>query len=200
MGGNDISKCSNLEYVEEKYDQLLIHIQAANPGCKVVMCTVCPPRDCNVSELNDILNHLSTEHNTQLVDMEKQFSSSDGNPTLRYYGKDRIHLSKPGVRRFLDSTEKGCDDLVLVDNFQLCVFGRPPTSQVRPKQNQRRIGQSGRPELVNRRSVSSTRDRLQKCVKCGERNHATFDCKHKEQTKCHSCSYFGHKQSKCSNK
>lgn len=200
VGGNDVSNCSNLEYVEEKYDQLLIHIRAANPDCQIVMCTVCPRQDCDVSELNDILNQLSTEHNVQLVNMEKQFCGPDGNPTLRYYGKDRIHLSKSGVRRFLDSIEKGCEDLALVDNFQLCVFGRPPSSQAKPQHNQRQFRHSGRHGQINRQSAAPFRDRTQKCVKCGENNHSTFDCKHKEQIKCHSCGYFGHKQSKCPNK
>ena len=201
VGGNDISNGSNLEYVEEKYDQLLRQIQAGNPDCQKVICTICPRQDCNTTEMNGLLRLLSIEHGATLVEMEKHFCGLDGNPTLRYYGKDNIHLSKSGVRRFLDAIEKTYENLKLVNNFDLCVFGKPVVHQNTSQNHQRKVSQTSR--WGNRfipRNINPVRDRTQKCDKCGETNHSTFDCKHKEQIKCYSCGFFGHKQLRCLNK
>lgn len=119
VGGNDVSNGSDLEYVEERFDQLIVQIRNRNPDCKIFLCTSCPRNDCDVSELNSLLSSLCREHSIQVVEMEKHFCSQEGTPVLRYYGRDKIHLSKSGVRRFLDSIEKTCENLSLIDNFEL---------------------------------------------------------------------------------
>ena len=94
VGGNNASNGSNIEYVEEKYDQLFQYIKKANSAVNIILCTASPRKNCLVTELNDIKS-LSEEHRTKLVDMENYFCD-DGNPVFRYYRKDKIHLSKSG--------------------------------------------------------------------------------------------------------
>lgn len=189
--------------MEERFDQLIVQIRNRNPDCMIVLCTSCPRNDCDVSELNSLLSSLCREHSIQVVEMEKHFCSQEGTPVLRYYGRDKIHLSKSGVRRFLDSIEKTCDNLSLIDNFELCVYGIPRARQ--NTQHRQAVPKNGRNNQPNqRRHPRQNRSPIRQnrsgnCVKCGETNHTTFDCKHKEQIKCHSCGYLGHKQLKCPN-
>lgn len=202
VGGNDLSNGSNVEYIEEKFDQLLLYIKKINPDCNVVICTACPRQDCVVTELNSILRSLSEEYCLQLVDMEKHFCDTDGIPVLRYYSKDKIHLSKSGIRRLLDAMEKSCDSLVLVDNFEQCVFGSRHNVKHTVHNNYRKQSVQNhqrRGQVPSRRNFSAN-NKPRGCVKCGESNHSTFDCKHKDQIQCHSCGYFGHKQMRCPNK
>ena len=73
VGGNDVSNGSNVEYVEEKYDQLLQYIKDNNGDISITLCTVCPRKDADVTDLNEIVTALSEEYSTQLVEMEKYF-------------------------------------------------------------------------------------------------------------------------------
>ena len=196
VGGNDVSNGSNVEYIEDKYDQLLQYIKNENGDINIVICTICPRRDADVTELNDIIKALSNEYCAKLVEMEDYFCK-DGNPVIRYYDTDQIHLSKSGTRRLLDRIEKSVEGLILVDNYESCAYGRRPA-------NTRENRTSGGTGAHNQRQKSSLhgsrRQNRTSCVKCGETNHSTFQCKHKTQIKCHDCGFLGHKQSKCPNK
>ena len=198
VGGNNVSNGSNIEYVEEKYDQLLQYIKTANSALNIILCTVAPRKDCLVTELNEIIRSLSEEHGTKLVEMENYFCDSDGNPVFRYYGRDKIHLSLSGIRRLLDSIEKSVANTILVDNFEACVFNRRKVKQRDQFTYQR--GPYSQTQQRSRNpgmSASQNKSTNQSCLKCGESNHSTFDCKHKTQIKCHSCGFLGHKQSRC---
>lgn len=156
-----------------------------------------------MTELNDIIKCLGEEYGAQLVEMDKYFCTPEGQPVLRYFGKDKIHLSKSGIRRLLDSMEKICGSGALVENFEQCVYGRSPRKQgfQQPKYQRPR----SQPNRGNRRmrehhgQTKPNSKNHQSCVKCGESNHSTFDCKHRGQIKCHSCRFLGHKQSRCPN-
>ena len=43
VGGNDASSGTDVEYFEEKFDQVIQHIKESNNQCKIVLCTSCPP-------------------------------------------------------------------------------------------------------------------------------------------------------------
>ena len=199
VGGNDVSNGSDIEWAEDKYDQLIQLIKNANPDCLIVLCTACPRQDCDVTDFNDIIKTLSVEHKTSIVDMEQYFCDTDGNPVYRYYGKDRIHLSPAGIRRLLDSIEKSSDTISLVHDFQKCVYGRPlGTQRGQRNHDQRNRGlRAQRSQVQTQQSTGGRRSTNRSCAKCGETNHATFECKHKTQIKCHLCGLLGHKQSKC---
>ena len=83
------------------------------------------------------LSSLCKEHSIQVVDMEKHFCNSEGFLILPYYKNDKIHLSRSGVRRLLDSVEKTCKPISLEDNYKHCAFKRASAAD---KQNTR--GQS----------------------------------------------------------
>ena len=200
VGGNDVSNSADIELVEDKYDKLIEFIKTANPGISMVLCTACPRRDCDVTELNDIIKTLSVEHSTEIVEKEQYFCDTDGNPAFRFYDTDRIHLSHAGIRRLLDSIEKSCDTVILVDDFQKCVYGRPTGKHNghTQNQNQRNKGPRAlRPQGRARQPNGQRRSTNRSCAKCGESNHTTFECRHKTQIKCHLCGLLGHKQSKC---
>ena len=200
VGGNDVSNGAEIEWAEDNYDKLIQFIKNANSLITIILCTACPRRDCDVTELNDIIKSLSVEHRTKIVEMDKYFCNTDGNPVFRYYDKDRIHLSHAGIRRLLDSIEKSCDTVTLVDDFQRCVYGRPSGKHRGHNQNrdQQNKGQRAhRPQGNTRQPNSRKRLTHRSCAKCGESNHATFECRHKTQIKCHLCGLLGHKQSKC---
>ena len=197
VGGNDVSNGSNVQYVEEKYDQLLQYIKDNNGNICITLCTVCPRKDADVINLNEIVTALSEEYSTQLVEMEKYFCT-DENPVMRYYGKDQIHLSKSGIRRLLDYIEKSNEGIGLVENYELCAYGRSPAKNGGQNRNRRNTGTH--PQRGSRRSQAPTGQNRATGVCCGETNHSTFQCKHKTQIKCHDCGFLGHKQSRCPNK
>lgn len=211
VGGNDLANSRDPEYIEERFDQLFVQIRNRNPDCKIIVCTICPRTDCTVNELNTLLSSLCGEHGIQIVDMENFFCNVDGHPILRYYKTDKIHLSRSGIRRLLDSIEKTCSNTSLVDNYEHCAFGRAvgkqnthgPSPQSGFKDQDQRSGwqrPQHRVQQRNQRRIQlSGQNRTQNCVKCGESNHSTFDCKHKEQIMCHSCGFYGHKQLRCPN-
>ena len=161
----------------------------------------------------------------QVVQMEERFCNTDSYPVLRYYKSDHIHLSRSGVRRLLDAIEKTCKDVSLVDNYEHCAFGRVSAADKQttqgqssqsgskrqdqhtewrrqPQRNQRgyQQGNQRRNQRGNQRpNQPSGLSRNQNCMKCGESNHSTFDCRHKEQIKCYLCGFYGHKQLNCPN-
>ena len=200
VGGNDISNGSSVEFVESKYDQLLQYLKGANDEITITICTVCPRRDADVTDLNDILKTLGEEYNAHVVEVEDYFCT-DGHPVKRYFSNDQIHLSRSGIRRLLDCIEKSTERISLVDNYESCSYGRSP---VKNKDNRRRRDNRAESQQQKTRNLhaSGGRDRRTNtsCVKCGETNHPTFQCKHKTQIKCHDCGFLGHKQSKCPNK
>ena len=55
VGGNDVSNGSNVESVEETYDQLLQYIKDTNGDINITLCTICPRKDAEVTELNEII-------------------------------------------------------------------------------------------------------------------------------------------------
>ncbi len=141
-----------------------------------MLCGVCPRRDCDVSELNEIIYELGQHHECLVVNMDTYFLGKDQSPTLRYYSKDQIHLSKSGIRRFLDAIEKSCA-MSIVKSFDMCVFGY----QSSPKLNA--IKSYGPSSRYSKRNGYTT------CTKCGESNHSTFECRHLERIQCHQCGF-----------
>ena len=101
VSGNDVSNGSNVESVEEKYDQLLQYIKDTNGDISISLCTVCLRKDAGVTD---------EENGATLVEMEKYFCGADGTPVMRKYGKDQIQLSKSGIRKLLYCIEKSKED------------------------------------------------------------------------------------------
>ena len=183
VGGNDASSRTDIEYFEEKYEQLLVHIQE-NSQCKILLVNSCPRGDVDTGEVNEVIQGLKEHHKLELVDVHEAFFNRNGELIRRYYSWDSIHLSDSGVKRLLGTINNKVN---IVEDFSRCVFttakrtGRKPPSRTRTHYQQQ------------------ADTRISPCMKCGENNHETRDCKHSEQLKCHYCGYYGHKSRRCGN-
>ena len=183
VGGNDASSRTDIEYFEEKYEQLLVHIQE-NSQSKILLVNSCPRGDVDTGEVNEVIQGLKEHHKLELVDVHKAFFNRKGELIRRYYSWDSIHLSDSGVKRLLGTINNKVN---IVEDFSHCVFttgkrtGRKPPSRTRTHYQQQ------------------ADTRISPCMKCGENNHETRDCKHSEQLKCHYCGYYGHKSRPCGN-
>lgn len=182
VGGNNASQGTDVEYFEEKYEQLLRYIKQKSQS-KVILSNSCPRGDVDTSEINSAIKSLSEYHRVELVDMQHAFQNNYGDIIDRYYARDSIHLSESGVKRFLGTINS---KLEIVKDFAFCTFTRFHGRR-RNSTTSRMKGRQSRHDSHQRGSNS------QSCNKCGERNHQTKDCKHAEQLKCHQCGFFGHK-------
>ena len=183
IGGNDVASGSDLELYEEKYDKLLRYVKMQNSMCKVTLCSICPREDVDdyeMCQLNDIIHGLAREHGHKLADMYSAFHEKDGNVCERFYQYDSIHINPSGIKRFMRVLHDTDD---IVQDFDRCNF---------PKR--------GRYQGSFRRQAGRNRNNgILNCMKCGESNHETRFCRHKNQLKCRDCHFYGHKSSLCIN-
>ena len=196
VGGNDAANGSDPELFEEKYDQLIQHIKGANFQCHVHLCNMCPRGDTSTSEINDMVKSLSEENQIEMIDVSKMFYDSQGNIIRRYYDSDSIHLSSSGVKRLLHAIN---DQICIVQDFDHCAFNRRHQRKTKPGSNraQRKGTSTGGTNFRARRRDAGREESTNFCYKCGESNHDTSSCRHKEQLKCFQCGYMGHKSGRC---
>ena len=96
VGGNNASDKTDIEYFEDRNDQLICHIKEHNKDCKIVLINFCPRGDADVSEVNDIISRLSDEHQIELADVNSAFFNKKKKLIWNYYDGDKIHLSALG--------------------------------------------------------------------------------------------------------
>ena len=194
VGGNDAANGTDPELFEEKYDQLIRHIKAGNNQCQIFICNMCPRGDTSTTEINDMVKSLSDENQIVMIDADKLFHDSHDNVIRRYYDSDSIHLSSSGIKRLLNAIN---NQVPVVQDFENCVPNRR-------HQRKSRHGSSGvqRQHKSRRSDFRARRDADQDettnfCYKCGESNHDTNSCRHKQQLKCFQCGFMGHKSGRC---
>ncbi|MEW8546796.1 MAG: GDSL-type esterase/lipase family protein [Candidatus Thiodiazotropha sp.] len=191
VGGNDASSGMDPEYFEEKYEQLLIYIKKQNVSCKVILCSSCPRFDVEeyeMCEINDVVMRLARVHGYTFADMYSSFHEKNGNVCERFYKYDSVHINPSGIKRLLRVLH---DIEEIVMDFEQCSFPK------RSALGANRMYSNGQQK---RRSTANTLGSKQKCYKCGESNHTTRACRHKNQIKCYDCHLLGHKSSLCENK
>ena len=198
VGGNDAANGSDPEFFEEKYDQLIRHIKGVNNQSQIFLCNMCPRGDTSTSEVNDLIKSLSEEHQIVMIDVDKSFHDSRNNIIRRYYDSDSIHLSSSGVKRLLNAIN---NEISIVQDYDCCTFNRRQQRRTKPGSNraQKQPSHSGRSNFWARRREGNV-DREETtnfCYKCGESNHDTVSCKHKQQLKCFQCGFLGHKSGRC---
>lgn len=188
VGGNNASNRTEIEYFEEKYDQLISYIKEKNKECKILLVNCCPRGDTDISPINDAICHLADEHKIEIVDAHKAFFNKKGELIQKYYCADKIHFSDSGVKRLVGTISNHLD---IVDNYSNCVFGA--TKRTNGWYKQVTQPRQSRPTTQEWR----TNGAKPPCSKCGEFNHRTRDCNHVTQLKCHNCGYYGHKSRRC---
>lgn len=120
VGGNDSSDNTDIEYFEEKYEQLLHHIKNKNPICEIHLCTSCPRGDTDVEDVNDVIKRLCEEHQVKYIDTNAGFYDKHHQLRTHFYKpRDSIHLSRSGIKRVLGLIN---ETLYIVENFEKCVY------------------------------------------------------------------------------
>ena len=185
IGGNDAANGTDIELIEEMYDQLIVQLQSSNPNLRIYISKVAPRGDTDVSSLNTLIERLSAHHGLEIVDIFTAFHDKNGFVCTRYFNtNDAIHPSPSGVKRILGTLNR---KVSIVQNFDMVVYG----NQGGP--NRRRV--QNRPN-VNDLTLRTTTPSM-KCMKCGELNHPTQQCRHRSPVTCWGCGFSGHKQQHC---
>lgn len=189
VGGNDTAHGTDIEFFEEIYDQVIQHVKQMNNTCHIVLCSSCPRGDTGTSEVNSVIKQLSEHHNTDFIDLNRAFHDKHGHIIECYYNKDSIHLSSSGVKRMLGTIN---DRVSIVEELENCAYAsRGAQSYNGNGQRSQRARQNN----IGKHGHQNEKDSC--CYKCGEINHETRECRHKEQLKCFHCGFYGHKTRKC---
>ena len=100
IGGNNASEGTDLELFEELYDQLLNYIHKQNQSCQVVLSEMAPRGDCDVLDINEVIQRLASEWKCDIVYNYMSFLDDEGQVMQHLFGKiDKIHLSTKGVEK-----------------------------------------------------------------------------------------------------
>lgn len=191
IGGNDLSRTSDHELIEELYDQLIAVIKASNPNIRIVLCKIAPRGDVDVNILNMIVERLSAHHALTSVDIYKDFHDRNGNLQMRFLSQqDHIHPSPSGIKRILGSMHI---EVNLVAEFSQCTFSQGHGQRSGNKTH----NNFQRPSNVL--GKNQHRKPQQRCMKCSNTSHNTFECRLGQPVKCWSCGLLGHKQDSCWN-
>ena len=189
VGGNDSSSGTETSMFEEKYDELVGYIKAANNNCAVYLCKVVPRGDVDVSGINAsierVVNHWRM-HNIKLVESTNElFFGADGLPCGRYFSTDGIHVSHSGTKRFIDAINR---HVLIVRDFQSCVYRTGSEQQQQQGRNNKR-----------RPSMGRNYGRYKNTTPNGGMSRNTQFTGHssKQNRTCYACSMPGHIYSEC---
>ena len=89
VGGNDSSSRTEIINFEEKYDELLGFIKAANNTCNIYVCKVVPRGDVDVTGINSSIERVANDwrmYQVKIIESTNQlFFGPDGLPCVRYF-------------------------------------------------------------------------------------------------------------------
>ena len=91
----------------------------SNPEYNISVCTISPRVDADVTVYNKTVADIAHHYNIQCIDAFHSFVDGNLLPIQRYYGFDKIHLSRSGVKRLLSVINF---ELPIVKDFDQCVF------------------------------------------------------------------------------
>ena len=198
VSGNDASQNIDIEYIEEKYEQLVCLIKDKNPTINIYLCSICPRGDTCVDDINEVIKRQSAIHGGTFIDINKTFYNKNNQLKSHFYKpRDNIHLSSSGTRGLLGCINQHID---IVESFKHCAYYGPSAkidSAAYPRRNESRLSA---PSSNNHhgRGVQH-HNNVERCFKCGLTNHKTYQCGHKKQLQCYICKFYGHKDSVCWN-
>ena len=103
VSGNDASQNNDLEYVEEKYKQLINNIKSKTPIMTIYLCNVCPRGDTNVTEINELTLKQSQVHGAIYIDTTRDFYDKQIQLKSHFYKlRDNIHMSSSETKDCLE--------------------------------------------------------------------------------------------------
>ena len=198
VSGNDASQNIDIEYIEEKYEQLVCLIKNKNSTINIYLCSICPRGDTCVDDINDMIKRQSDIHGGTFIDIHKSFYNKFNQLKSHFYKpRDNIHLSSSGTRGLLGCINQYID---IVESFKHCAYHGLSTqivSKSHPQRKESRLYASSYRNnhgKGNKNYINSER-----CFKCGLTNHKTYQCRHKNQLQCYNCKFYGHRDSVCWN-
>ena len=175
IGGNDASSRTNTETFEQKYDEIIGNIKAANSECVIYLCNVVPRGNVDVTAINSSIERIAglwRLHQVKSIkSTDKFFFDSNGLPKGRYFSNDGIHLSSSGTKRLVDAISGHVD---IVHDIHSCVF-----------KNRRYQHGQGRQSMNNAKPYE------------GMNRNPYFNGQWKNQRLCYACSMPGHDIADC---
>lgn len=196
VAGNDASNMktdTDVDLVEEKYEQLLYLIRQKNEDIKIYLCSVCPRGDTTVEGINEMIKRQCNFHEGIFIDTYSNFFNKHNQLKSHFYQpRNNIHLSPSGTRGLLGAIHKYVD---IVQDFKKCAVNNTATQ----KHDWTKQKPYSSDKLTRVNGFDSNHHNGERCFKCGLTNHKTNQCFHKKQVQCFLCKFFGHKDSICWN-
>lgn len=200
VGTNDLPGCLEADDVISDYRELVE--EAKTVANNVVLSSVCPRSDFpdlmdKLDAVNAGLLDLSDGLDCVFVDHNNHFRTRDGGINDAVLHDDGLHLSRYGTNKLIShlGLETTASDITKQDTGRRSKRSKPDSGRQRnnPAQKQDYRSTSAR----NHSGVRKMDSGVGGCYKCGLRNHATEDCRHKSRVKCYSCGRLGHKNYNC---
>ena len=182
-GGNNVASGETIEFIEEKYDELISLIKCGNSTAVVYLCSVAPRNDADVLSINCCITVLCNHWKSQQVDTLSDchdFFYKDGHVESRYILQNGIHLSFSGTKRLLDAINRV---FPVVDDFDHYTFSRTGTGNLQGN-GQFRRGQRLSGFRMQGNNGSRTMLKGQKrvrCFGCFKFGHKFADCWYAKQ-------------------
>ena len=143
-GGPNVASGETIEFIEEKYDELISPKKCGNSTARLYRCSVAPRKDADVLVINRCITGLGNHwksHQVHTVSDCHDFFYKDGHVESRYALQDGVHLSFSGTKRFLTQINRVC---LVVDVFDHCTFSRTGTGNLQGNGQFRRGQRSSR--------------------------------------------------------
>lgn len=104
---NDASQSRDLEYVEEKYEQMINYIKSKNPTMIIYMCSVCSQGDTSVTEISELIQRQSYLHGAMYIDTNRNLYNKQKQLKPHFFKpRDNIHLSSSGTKGLLGAVSQ----------------------------------------------------------------------------------------------
>ena len=112
VSGNDAASGKGPEWIADKYDRLISLIICSNYDCRIILFSVVPRGDVDVTKMNQVISELATHWKKQRVECASEcyvvfFNSRIPKPYLNIF-KDGITYSGPIIWNSLPNEIKNC--------------------------------------------------------------------------------------------
>ena len=121
---NDAASGKDREWIANKFDRLISLIRCSNYDCRIILFSLVPRGDVDVTKMKQVISELATHWKKQRVECASGcyvvFFKS-GQLSTRYFSQGGTHLCSSGTKRLLDDINRNCR---IVEDFDKCTFSR----------------------------------------------------------------------------